>query len=112
MFQIIFQFTKVDGFTIGASLARLDTAGVHFEPMAQLVGVEPGRIHLAHTYSARRWTLEGVDSVVLACGVVSNNELYISLTKVRPNVHLLGDAYAPRRMIFATRQAWELAQSV
>ena len=26
-----------------------------------------------------------------------------------PDVHLLGDAYAPRRMVFATRQAWALA---
>jgi hypothetical protein len=27
-----------------------------------------------------------------------------------PNVHLLGDAYAPRRLVFATRQAYALAR--
>ena len=31
------------------------------------------------------------------------------LKGAHPGVHLLGDAYAPRRMTFATRQAWELA---
>ena len=28
---------------------------------------------------------------------------------LHPEVHLLGDAFAPRRMVFATRQAWSLA---
>jgi NADPH-dependent 2,4-dienoyl-CoA reductase/sulfur reductase-like enzyme len=99
----------VGKYMVGAILARLDEEGARFEPMSRLVGVEPGRVHLAHSYSNRRWSIEGVDSVVLACGAVSNDELYLSLKRVRPNVHLLGDAYAPRRMVFATRQAWNLA---
>lgn len=99
----------VGKYTVGAVLARLDDEGARFEPMARLVGVEPGRVHLAHSYSNRRWTVEGVDSVVLACGAVPDNQLYLSLKHSRANVHLLGDAYAPRRMVFATRQAWHLA---
>jgi 2,4-dienoyl-CoA reductase-like NADH-dependent reductase (Old Yellow Enzyme family)/thioredoxin reductase len=102
----------VGKYTIGAILARLDNEGARFEPMARLVGVEPGRIHLAHSYSNRRWSIDGVDSVVLACGAVPNNNLYLSLKDVRPNVHILGDAYAPRRMVFATRQAWHLASAL
>ena len=101
-----------DRYTIGASLARLDIDGMRFEPMARLVAVEPGRVHLAHSFSGRRWTIDGVDSVVLACGAISNNALYLPLRKVRSNVHLLGDAYEPGRMASATGQAWELAQSV
>jgi pyruvate/2-oxoglutarate dehydrogenase complex dihydrolipoamide dehydrogenase (E3) component len=99
----------VGKYTIGAILARLDSEGARLEPMARLVGVEPGRVVLAHSYSNRRWSIEGVDSVVLACGAIPNNELYLSLKQARPNVHVLGDAYAPRRMVFATRQAWHLA---
>ncbi len=99
----------VGRYTVGAILARLDGEGARFEPMARLVGVEPGRVHLANTYSNRRWSIEGVDSVVLTCGAVPDNELYVSLKGARPNVHLLGDAYAPRRMVSATRQAWNLA---
>ena len=99
----------VSTYMVGAVLARLDGEGARFEPMARLVGVEPGRVHVANTYSNRRWSIEGVDSVVLTCGAVPDNQLYLSLSHARPNVHLLGDAYAPRRMVFATRQAWHLA---
>jgi 2,4-dienoyl-CoA reductase-like NADH-dependent reductase (Old Yellow Enzyme family)/thioredoxin reductase len=99
----------VGRYTIGAILARLDNEGARLEPMARVVGIEPGRVHLAHSYSDRRWSIEGVDSVVLACGAVPDNGLYLSLKHARPNVHLVGDAYAPRRMVFATRQAWQLA---
>jgi 2,4-dienoyl-CoA reductase-like NADH-dependent reductase (Old Yellow Enzyme family)/thioredoxin reductase len=102
----------VGKYTIGAILARLDTEGARFEPMSRVVGVEPGVVHLAHSYSNRRWTIGGVDSVVLACGAVPNNELYADLKAVRDNVHLLGDAYAPRRMVFATRQAFALAAAL
>jgi hypothetical protein len=39
----------------------------------------------------------------------TGNELYLCLKQARPEVHLLGDAYASRRMMFARRQAWHLA---
>ena len=73
----------VGKYTVGAVLARLDSEGARFEPMARLVGVEPGRVHLAHSYSNRRWSIEGVDSVVLACGAVPDNGLYLSLKDAR-----------------------------
>ena len=103
---------ELDSYTIQASLARLDRDGAHLVPLAQVVAIEPGRVHLAHIFSGRRWTLEGVDNVVLACGAVSDNELYVSLKRARPNVHVLGDAYQPRRMAGATRHAWQLASSL
>jgi len=102
----------VGKYTIGAILARLDSEGARLEPMTRVVGFEPGRVHLAHSYSDRRWSIKGVDSVVLACGAVPDNGLYLSLKHARPNVHLVGDAYAPRRMVFATRQAWQLASAL
>ena len=102
----------VGKYTIGAVLARLDNEGARFEPMARVVGIEPGGVHLAHSYSNRRWTIDAVDSVVLACGAVPDNALYAELKSARGNVHLLGDAYAPRRMVFATRQAHALAAAL
>jgi 2,4-dienoyl-CoA reductase-like NADH-dependent reductase (Old Yellow Enzyme family)/thioredoxin reductase len=102
----------VGQYTIGAILARLDSEGARLEPMSRLVGIEPGRVHVAHSYSNRRWSIDDVDSVVLACGAVPDNNLYLALKHARPDVHLLGDAYAPRRMVFATRQAWHLASAL
>jgi NADPH-dependent 2,4-dienoyl-CoA reductase/sulfur reductase-like enzyme len=99
----------VGKYTIGAILSRLDSEGVELIPMARLVAVDTDGVTLANTYSDRRWRRTGFDSVVLACGAVGDDSLYQSLRSVHANVHLLGDAYAPRRVVSATRQAMQLA---
>jgi hypothetical protein len=50
-----------------------------------------------------------IDSVVLACGGVPEASLYEELKTMHPRVHLIGDAFAPRRLLFATKQAYALA---
>jgi 2,4-dienoyl-CoA reductase-like NADH-dependent reductase (Old Yellow Enzyme family) len=103
---------QVGKYSIGSMLARLDADGVRLVPMARVVAFAPGVVELAHSYSNRCWTLDGVDTVVLACGSVSDDTLYHELRGRHPAVHLLGDAYAPRRLSFATRQARELVRAV
>jgi hypothetical protein len=99
----------VGKYSVGAMLARLDAGGVQMVASARCVGIDGGTLDLAHSYSNRRWTIEGFDTVVLACGAVANDSLYRQVKHLHPDVRLLGDAYAPRRMVFATRQAWQLA---
>ena len=103
---------QVGKYSIGSVLARLDAEGVRLVPMARAVAFRPGAVDLAHSYSDRRWTLDGADTVVLACGSVSDDTLYHELRTRHRAVHLLGDAYAPRRLSFATRQARDLARVV
>jgi len=103
---------QVGKYSIGSMLARLDADGVRLVPMARAVAFAPGVVELSHSYSNRCWTLDGVDTVVLACGSVSNDTLYQELHRRHPAVHVLGDAYAPRRLSFATRQARELVRAV
>ena len=103
---------QVGKYSIGSVLARLDADGVRLVPMARAVAFRPGAVELAHSYSNRRWTLDGADTVVLACGSVSDDALYHELRTRHRGVHLLGDAYAPRRLSFATRQARELVRAV
>ena len=103
---------QVGKYSIGSMLARLDADGVRLVPMARAVAFAPGVVELSHSYSNRCWTLDGVDTVVLACGSVSDDSLYHELRGRHPAVHLLGDAYAPRRLSFATRQARELVRAV
>ena len=52
------------------------------------------------------------DSVVLACGSEAETELVDALRPLLADVHVLGDAYAPRRISFATRQASALVASL
>ena len=100
----------VGKYSIGALLARLDHGGVQLVPMTRVVAIVPPEIHVAHTYSGRRWSLGPFDSVVLSCGSIPADGLYQAVRTRHRDVHLLGDAYAPRRMVFATRQAWDLAR--
>ena len=111
VYQTLAPSPLVGKYTIGAVMARLDEAGVTMVPMTRLVAVETGTLTVAHCYSGRRWTIDGVDSVVLACGSVPVDDLYHDVRADHPAVHLLGDAFAPRRMVFATRQAYELART-
>lgn len=96
-------------YIVGSILGRLDQAGVEFLYLVKLAEVTPTGAVLRHVYSGRRQTQDGFDSVVLSCGGVSDSSLYDQVRSARSHVHLLGDAYAPRRLVFATRQAYALA---
>ncbi|MFP5072892.1 FAD-dependent oxidoreductase [Pseudonocardia nantongensis] len=96
----------------GSLLARLDECGARTEPMTRLTGTVPGGVRVAHTYSGRERVLEGVDTVVLACGTVADDALHRELSGRAGGLHLLGDAYAPRGIAAATRQAWALARTL
>jgi len=97
-------------YIIGGIMARLDQKNVRFRYMEQLVQLGPGVAITRNIYSRREREITGFDSVVLACGGVANSELFDELRQRRPGVHVLGDAFAPRRLVFATRQAYALAE--
>ncbi len=102
----------VGKYSSGAMYARLINGGATLVPLARLVAVEERTVRLASTYGERRWAIDDVDHVVLACGSIPADGLFRELKHRHPAVHLLGDAYAPRRMVFATRQAWALAGAI
>ena len=93
-------------------LARLVDGGVTFVPMARVVGIDGHELRLASSYGERRWTLQGFDSVVLVAGSIPDDRLFRAIKAEHPAAHLLGDAFAPRRMVFATRQAFALARTL
>jgi 2,4-dienoyl-CoA reductase-like NADH-dependent reductase (Old Yellow Enzyme family)/thioredoxin reductase len=102
----------VGKYSNGGMLARLVDGGARFVPMARAVAIRADGVDLAATYGTRRWSLDEVDSVVLATGALPDDSLYRAVAGRRDGVHVLGDAFAPRRMVFATRQAFELARTL
>ncbi|MEY9212418.1 FAD-dependent oxidoreductase [Thermobifida halotolerans] len=103
----------VGKYTIGAPLARLTAAGAEFTFMSRVVRIERGRLETRNVYSDVPGEVTGVDSVVMAAGGLPDDGLYHELKRAgHPDVHLLGDAYAPRRITFATQQAHALAALV
>lgn len=97
-------------YIIGGILGRLSEQGVQFRFMEEVVQIQSGSVTTRNVYSFLEQVIEDIDSVVLACGGVANNALFETLHEQRDNVHLLGDAFAPRRLVFATRQAYALAE--
>jgi 2,4-dienoyl-CoA reductase-like NADH-dependent reductase (Old Yellow Enzyme family)/thioredoxin reductase len=106
----------VGKYSNGGMFARLIDEGVQLVPMARVTAIETTSLRLASTYGRRSWTIGSFDSVVLAAGAIPDDTLYRQVkSRVKgrhPDVHLLGDAFAPRRMVFATRQAFDLAQTL
>ncbi|MET7392878.1 FAD-dependent oxidoreductase [Dactylosporangium sp. NPDC005572] len=97
-------------YIIGGILGRLSHQDVRMHFMEEVVGIGADTVQTRNVYSMRTRTLGTFDSVVLACGSVSDSALFAGLKHRRSEVHILGDAYAPRRLVFATRQAYALAR--
>jgi 2,4-dienoyl-CoA reductase-like NADH-dependent reductase (Old Yellow Enzyme family)/thioredoxin reductase len=99
----------VGRYIIGGILARLSERDVQLRFMEQVTGIGTGWVSVRNIYSKREHRIDEIDSVVLACGSQSDSALFDELSGQHPDVHVLGDAYAPRRLVFATRQAYALA---
>jgi len=97
-------------YIVGGVLGRLDAQGVRMRFMEEVVAIRGTEVVVRNVYSLREETVGGFDSVVLACGSVPDSRLYDTLKPQLPAVHVLGDAYAPRRLVFATKQAYALAE--
>lgn len=102
----------VGKYSIGAVMDRLSRGGVRFEVMRRLVAIEGDTVVTRHTYSGLEERYDGLDAVVLSCGGEADSALAEELRGRVPELHVLGDAYAPRRISFATRQAYALALRV
>ncbi|GEB14557.1 oxidoreductase [Pimelobacter simplex] len=99
----------VSRYLLGSVLGRLDAGGVVLRASEQPTLIEPDRVTLRNVYSGRTQVLTGIDSVVLACGAVPDTGLLDALHAAGIAADVVGDAYAPRRLVFATGQARELA---
>jgi len=99
-------------YTVGAWLGRLDGRGVVFRSMTEVTRIGEDVLEVRNAYSGRAETLTGVDTVVLACGGEADAGLFYALRDAGPEVHVVGDAFAPRRLDFAIRQARALASRI
>lgn len=102
----------VGRYIVGGILGRLSDQGVRLRFMEQVSRIGPASVTVRNIYSGREEELTAIDSVVLACGSRSDSALYDELRGQHRAVHVLGDAYAPRRLVFATRQAYALAREL
>lgn len=98
----------VSRYLLGSALGRLDAGDVELRGSESVVAVVRGGVRVRNVYSEVVRTLEA-DAVVLAYGAVPDSSLHNELHERGVTAHLLGDAFAPRRLVFAVRQAHDLA---
>ncbi len=99
-------------YAIGGFLARLEGQGVRIRTSEQVVRIAVGTVETRKVYSQLPGEPIAADSVVLACGGVPLGGLAVELRGRVPEVHVLGDAFAPRRQIYATREAYALVRAI
>lgn len=102
----------VGKYSIGAPLAKLTAKGVEVRVMERVVEITEDRLVTRNVYSGAEAEVTDFDSVVLACGGRAEDRLFHELQGRIPELHILGDAYAPRRIWHATRQARALALTI
>jgi len=77
-------------------VAQLHRLGVEILPYARLFGADADTVYLQHASSGEAILLEGVDTLVLAQGQVQEATLAGTLEGSGIEVHVIGDALAPR----------------
>jgi pyruvate/2-oxoglutarate dehydrogenase complex dihydrolipoamide dehydrogenase (E3) component len=92
---------NVEGSTKEPLYERLYRGGVTLSPDTTLTeigtdGARQLRAHCLNEYSGRTWTLDGLDTVVLSYGGRAVDGLYRALQGRVAEIHLVGDAMAPR----------------
>ena len=87
--------------TLNVLLAKLAEHEVRVHSLTELAGVEEGRLRLRNHFTKRESMLDGIDSVVLACGGWPLDSLTPELRARGLTAHAVGDCQAPRRIIHA-----------
>ena len=91
---------------------RLFSQGVEMLPHTRPVGIGPDWVRLANVYSGQETLLESVDTVVTAYGGKAVDDLYRALKGHGPELHLVGDAMAPRRLADATLEGTRAGRAI
>ncbi len=77
-----------------------------------LDGLEDGRLTLFNVYNGDCIELDNVSAVTFSTPRVPNDELRAAFEAAGREVHLVGDCYAPRSVLAATRQGYEAGMAV
>jgi len=90
---------------------RLMTKGVTISMLHKLSRLDDGGAVVTQTFTRRERRIDDV-TVVLACGSLPNQRLADEIGSRLKEVHVIGDALAPRRIMHATLEGARIARTV
>ncbi|HSA49004.1 MAG TPA: FAD-dependent oxidoreductase, partial [Yinghuangia sp.] len=94
-----------DGHDLPFAFGRLRRAGVTFTPNVEVAAIEEDTVTLADVFTGETSVLHDIDGVVLILGNAADDGLARELDGSGLDVHLVGDAQAPRRIFNAIWEA-------
>jgi pyruvate/2-oxoglutarate dehydrogenase complex dihydrolipoamide dehydrogenase (E3) component len=91
---------------------RVKSKGVVFSPDTALKEISGKTVVVLDTHIYTERKIEGVDTLVLATGNRSNNQLYHSLKGKVKEMHAVGDCVAPRKAIDAIYEGYNIGRVI
>ena len=103
---------QVEPLTLGFVLSRLYTKGVALTNSMRIKAVRENTVIAANVLTRQERTIEEVDTVVVALGSVANDTLFKALKGKVPELHVIGQALAPRKMLDSTLDGLRVGRMV
>jgi mycofactocin system FadH/OYE family oxidoreductase 2 len=103
---------QVEPLTLAFVLSRLYRKGVVVTNSMRIKAVQENTVIAINHLTRQERTIEEVDSVVLALGSVANDSLYKALKGKVPELYLVGQALAPRKMLDSTLDGLRVGRMV
>lgn len=94
--------SKLEPMTLFTIYQRVLSKGVILTPNTRVKEISGTTVLTFNYYTDEERRIEGVDTVVVACGGRENNALYYALKDKVKEIHLVGDAMGIRRIHHAT----------
>ncbi len=104
--------SQLEAGTREAVYRRLLENGATITPLAQVRAVRGRTVEIANAFTQAERTIEDVDTVVLAFGGRSDDGLARALEGDDREVHVIGDALAPRRLMDAIYEGTLAARQI
>ena len=106
-------FREIPAASRAPTLRGLDRKGVQMRPTMFVDRIEEGRVVLRHFFSEREEVLEDCAAVVWIGHQRVNDALVQPLREIGTlDVHVIGDALSPRRMIAAVREGHDVGHRI
>lgn len=103
---------KLDVTTRHAAYQHCYEKGVTFTPNTRVKEVKDNSVTVFNFYTDAERVIDGVDTVVVACGMKENNALYYALQGKVKELHRIGDANGIRRVSHATLDGAQVGRMV
>ncbi|WP_019929007.1 FAD-dependent oxidoreductase [Nocardia sp. BMG111209] len=101
-----------DGHDLPFAFGRLRRAGVTFTPHVEVTAIVEDTVTLTDVYTGETSELTEIDGVVFVLGNAADDALARELAGRGPQVHVIGDAQAPRRIFNAIWEGEAIARGL